>query len=341
MIEASSLVERIEARRRLAAAEREFLVARIDALQKQQEDTILRIAETRARADSRREVLERIAQHAYRAARRSPLEVLLARGSVLDVVVHLDGLAALSEQERDLVLELREIGRRLGHERDALATQHDELGALAEAVSAKDALLERLAARAEKIAAVARRGKVVDAEIESVRALAEEAARTHEETEKLVAEIARRSGIELPKLDAWMWPALGPMTQPFGPTTLTLEPPRVYGGTAYPHFHDGLDIAAALGTPVRAAASGRVAYVGHLPDGAMLVVIAHDAGYVSLYGHLDDVIAPPTVRAGVAVTAGQVIGHVGLSGLTTGPHLHFVVRKLGEPIDPRALLPIR
>jgi murein DD-endopeptidase MepM/ murein hydrolase activator NlpD len=129
------------------------------------------------------------------------------------------------------------------------------------------------------------------------------------------------------------------VSQPFGPSALALEPPRTYHGIRYPSFHDGLDLAAPLGAPVVAAASGTIAFVGHLPDGAMVVLIAHPGGLVSLYAHLDDTLAPPPVRVGQPVQAGERIGTVGLTGLTTGPHLHFVIRRGDEPIDPAGLLP--
>ncbi len=71
---------------------------------------------------------------------------------------------------------------------------------------------------------------------------------------------------------------------------------RSQGGIPYPHFHDAIDIAAPLGSPVIAAAAGLVTFVGNLPDGAMVVVIAHAGGRVTLYAPLDDTLAAPTVR---------------------------------------------
>ena len=130
----------------------------------------------------------------------------------------------------------------------------------------------------------------------------------------------------------------GVLTQPFGPTSFELEPPATYRGVSYAHFHAAIDLAAPLGTPVTAASDGVVAFVGHLPDGAMIVLIAHAGGYVSEYAHLDDTFALPPVKAGQAVKAGQVIGFIGLTGITTGAHLHFAVMKGGAPIDPLGLL---
>ena len=136
----------------------------------------------------------------------------------------------------------------------------------------------------------------------------------------------------------WRSPTRGELTQEFGPTLFWFEPAREYKGVYHPHFHEGIDIAAPMYTPVAAAAPGRVVWVGHLPDGAMVVLIAHVGGLVSLYAHLDDGISPPRVSAGEQVRGGQIIGAIGLTGMTTGPHLHFVVWRDGELIDPLSLV---
>jgi len=75
-----------------------------------------------------------------------------------------------------------------------------------------------------------------------------------------------------------------------------------------------------------------------MSDGAVIVEIEHRPGVFSLYGHLQPELA---VRIGDSVVAGQVIGRVGLTGLTTGPHLHFEIVASGVPVDPLLVLPPR
>jgi hypothetical protein len=135
-----------------------------------------------------------------------------------------------------------------------------------------------------------------------------------------------------------LWPVTGTISQGFGPTTFTAEPAGCYLGHCYPHFHDGIDIAAPLGTPVRAIATGRVVLAGRLSDGAVVVEIEHSPDVISLYGHLQPTLA---VREGDSVVAGEVLGSVGLTGNTTGPHLHFSIYAAGVPIDPMQILPVR
>jgi murein DD-endopeptidase MepM/ murein hydrolase activator NlpD len=136
----------------------------------------------------------------------------------------------------------------------------------------------------------------------------------------------------------WALPLAGEISQPFGPTSLWLEPARIYKGTFYWHFHDGVDILALAGTSIVAPARGRVVFVGRMMDGAEVVVLAHDNGLVSLYAHLQDGPLAPTIKAGDIVQAGDRIGAVGLTGMTTGYHLHWAVYQSGVPIDPMGTL---
>ena len=131
------------------------------------------------------------------------------------------------------------------------------------------------------------------------------------------------------------WPMIrGTLTQLFGPTTFALEPPL----GQYKHFHTGIDIAAAYGTPVLAAADGLVVAVRHTTVGyGNYVIVAHGGGYFTLYAHLADT----QVVEGQHVVRGQLVGDEGATGLATGPHLHFELRYNGAVIDPLAYLPPR
>jgi murein DD-endopeptidase MepM/ murein hydrolase activator NlpD len=136
-------------------------------------------------------------------------------------------------------------------------------------------------------------------------------------------------------------PVGGIVSQGFGPTSVVMEPSIVYAKTSYDHFHTGIDIANVLDTPVAAAAAGRVVFAGtdHDPSGRTVgygnfVVIDNGGGYISLYGHLDQL----RVTTGQRVQSGQEIGLLGTSGWSTGPHLHFEIRLAGVPVDPEPLL---
>jgi murein DD-endopeptidase MepM/ murein hydrolase activator NlpD len=99
-------------------------------------------------------------------------------------------------------------------------------------------------------------------------------------------------------------------------------------------FHSGVDFIAAFGTPVTAAAAGRVTWVGIRDGWGLLVTVAHAAGVRTLYAHL----SRADVRLGQRVEAGEQLGLVGATGEATGPHLHFEVRVRGAAVDPLGAL---
>ncbi len=100
------------------------------------------------------------------------------------------------------------------------------------------------------------------------------------------------------------------------------------------HFHRGIDLAAPTGTVVRAALDGSVVVVGNDPVLGNYILIRHQIGYSSLYGHLHQV----WVKRGSTVTRGQRIATVGNTGRSTGPHLHFEIRRRGVPINSWGLM---
>jgi murein DD-endopeptidase MepM/ murein hydrolase activator NlpD len=97
--------------------------------------------------------------------------------------------------------------------------------------------------------------------------------------------------------------------------------------------HRGVDYAAPIGTPVRAAGGGRVAFVGTKGGYGKVVEITHPGGVRTVYGHLSRFA--PRLRAGMGVEQGQLIGQVGMTGLATGPHLHYEYLKDGVHKDPQ------
>lgn len=103
------------------------------------------------------------------------------------------------------------------------------------------------------------------------------------------------------------------------------------GGRA---FHSGIDFAAPSGTIVTSAAAGVVTYVGTRSGYGMVVEVRHDSGLVTRYAHLSGYLA----REGQAVNTGTPIAKVGSTGRSTGPHLHFEIRKADEAINPKAFL---
>ena len=101
-------------------------------------------------------------------------------------------------------------------------------------------------------------------------------------------------------------------------------------------FHRGIDLAAPMSTEVYAARDGSVSAIGYDPVMGKMVILNHEAGYQTIYGHLEEI----SVRLNEEVRSGMIIGAVGTTGYSTGPHLHFEIRRSGTPRDPVPLLPI-
>ncbi len=131
------------------------------------------------------------------------------------------------------------------------------------------------------------------------------------------------------------WPMAGNVTQEFGCTGVVFEPPL--GNCA--HFHQGMDIVAPYGTPVRASGPGTVLYIGwNYADGydpAWIVIIAHSDNLETWYAHMQPQYP---VRQGQFVSAGTIVGYEGNTGHSTGAHLHWAVRQNGAFVNPRLFI---
>ena len=127
-------------------------------------------------------------------------------------------------------------------------------------------------------------------------------------------------GDSTPSAAGFIWPVNGPVTSPFG--------------WRWGRMHEGIDIGVGYGTPIGAAASGRVVYSGWMSGYGNLVAIDHGRGISTAYGHQSRL----AVSLGQIVSQGQTIGYVGCTGHCFGPHLHFEVRINGTPVDPLGYL---
>jgi murein DD-endopeptidase MepM/ murein hydrolase activator NlpD len=146
----------------------------------------------------------------------------------------------------------------------------------------------------------------------------------HLEQELRDYEMALRERATVPSL----WPVAGTLESGFGGRR------NPFGGSSL-EFHSGQDIEAPSGTPIAAAASGTVTYAGWMNGYGNLVIVDHGGGLTTRYGHQSRI----EVKVGQSVTRGQLLGLVGSTGRSTGPHLHYEVRINDHPVDPRQYLP--
>ncbi len=148
--------------------------------------------------------------------------------------------------------------------------------------------------------------------------------------QRIAAEKAREAArtktasknVIIPGTGIFALPSDAPTSSPFGW--------RIHPLLGYRRFHAGLDFAASYGSTIHAADSGTVIFAGWYGGYGKAVIISHSQGITTLYGHTSELF----VSEGQSVKKGQAIASVGSTGFSTGPHLHFEVRRDGTPVDP-------
>ena len=144
---------------------------------------------------------------------------------------------------------------------------------------------------------------------------------------RLRAEEILRRKVSMTPMGPVIWPLAGYVSSPFG---MRMHP--IFGVN---RMHTGIDIDAPLGAPIVAAARGVVAFSGWLGGYGNTVIVQHDQIHTTLYSHLNSL----PVDKDQELEQGEILGYVGMTGWTTGPHLHFEIRKNGDPVNPASYLP--
>ena len=296
---------------------------------------------------------ERLRQ-AYDTDRTSMLETFLSAGSFTDVLSQVSYTIDVGEQDKALAEQIVRDQATLGAIHQSVTetrTATDELRVATAAQKVKlDAALKELKAAQTELKqlelATARALAIQRAAFRKLQSNKQNLARAMAVTARAKAALARQISDLVAKQYAQgnipsqyngtlIWPMAGSVTQGFGCTGFGWEPP--VGSCA--HFHQGIDIVAPEGTPVRASGAGKVVYCGwNYADGAdpaWIVIIAHSQALETWYAHMQPSCP---VGAGGSVRGGQVIGHEGNTGHSTGAHLHWAVRFNDSFANPRLFL---
>ena len=359
---ANSRIADLAEKQASAQTEAEALGFQIQIAEEQLALVAFQLDETKALADSlkaqaaeqQRQLVARedlYAKHlvmTYRQALISPLEMLLSSHTLTEFANRVQQMIFVNRQDQQLANEIRslrtdtaaKLDDAAGKQKEILGLQ-DQIATQRQGLASDKAKYDELVAQMQtaieqtdeqRASAAANRQQAVGALGAANRETAD-LNRKLEQAEaqytQLASQLASKSGLGAfngSKLA--MWPLVGQITSGFGPR---------WGG-----FHNGLDIAAPKYTAIRAASSGQVVTVGRpyiaYGDTAVVVIIAHGYNFSTLYGHLDDLKWPP-VKVGQFVAAGTIIGYVGMTGWTTGPHCHFMTIVNGQAVNPRPYLP--
>jgi len=270
--------------------------------------------------------LQRRLRYLYEHEPPDTLSVALSASSFSEALDDVDFSKRVAREDRriaDVAVQARTAAARArldaAHARDQAAAVARELDTrVHDAAEVRD----RLAASRDTVAAARSvKADALASEQDSKRQYLDEVTALEAESAALAARIraaVASSGYQPTggSPGALGWPVSGPVTSPFG--------------MRWGRMHEGIDIAVPSGTPVHAAAAGRVVYAGWMSGYGNLVALDHGGGLSTAYGHNTSL----AVSVGEDVDAGQVIAYSGSTGHSTGPHVHFEVRVNGEPVDP-------
>ena len=332
---------------------------------------------------ARQAILASRIREAYIADQTPPLWILLSGQSFTDILLDIAGFNALGAEDVKLADSISRDAARLAEIEDQVRANRAETEKLRVAAAKQKAALDKQvsllnAAKARLAAAIAAQKKAIAAQKAAMDKVIADKAKLAAAVAALKAEEARvtatvnallkgqfGSGLPTVYKGGWTWPVLHNgsgfvkqvggsrpyISQKFGCVSWKIYPRRSSCPSAYPYFHNGVDIAAAPGTPLYAAASGKVMIAGICSYCAVWkgmrplawIWIAHTKSMVSIYGHIGDgkVSSQPKwrVKAGEFVAAGQLIGFIGSTGNVTGPHLHLSLLQNGKYVCIQKYLP--
>lgn len=276
--------------------------------------------------------LERRVRELYMTDGPDALAFVLGTASFADLLDNLDLLDRIGRQDeriassvkssRDGVADARRRTRaaRLEAARVEAAVSSattEQRGIVTRLVASRDALVAARSAKSATLASIQSDRDATLAEIDALEqqsaALAERIREAQQRSSAPAVVVSSGSGV-------LGWPVSGPVTSGFG--------------SRWGRMHEGIDIAVAEGTPVRAAAAGSVIYAGWMSGYGNLVVVDHANGLSTAYAHNSSL----AVAVGQSVAAGEIVSYSGNTGNSTGPHVHFEVRVNGSAVDPLGYL---
>jgi murein DD-endopeptidase MepM/ murein hydrolase activator NlpD len=292
-----------------------------------------RLAWLKARLKVAEEALAERLVEIYKADEPDALTVILEADGFADLLERAEFLDRVSDQDQRIVTRVRVLKAAAKREADRLADLEQRAEDAANAIFARRqaiaASMDRLLRSREELAQTRDGRRAILARVRRSRHTLEK------DLDALEAESARVQA-RLQAQPAGAVPPLGPIRRGSGRLIWPVNGPVTgsFGEARPGHMHAGIDISAPTGTPIRAAASGTVTLLGFTGGYGNYTCIGHGGGLSTCYAHQSGY----ATSSGASVSQGQVIGYVGSTGNSSGPHLHFEVRVGGAPVDPLGYL---
>ena len=268
--------------------------------------------------------------------------IIFKASSFSDLLDRLDMIQEINAADQKRLKEMSEAAEVVATAQAELQSEKDELETAREELDATQVILDEKRAEADELLTeLIAKGAEFEALMEQ----------SEEEQDKLMQEIAQKEkDLKKAEYEEWLATYVPPTTRPSGNTgssssapsssgwicplkSYTLTSPfgmRVHPITVKYKMHNGVDMAAPQGTPIYASRSGKVTAATYQSSAGYYVSINHGDGFASIYMHMTHYI----VSKGQYVNAGQVIGYVGSTGGSTGPHLHFGIAYKGTYVNP-------
>ncbi len=291
---------------------------------------LARLASKQAEIGILQKKVDQFARTIYQQGQTTQLGIILNSTSPTDLTLRLEAIRAISQANAQDLAELEEAKIQLAIEADDAEQKRIEADRL-EALAA-DALAVADAAADKAAKAKAEVDELIRQEAAALAAAEADRQRVKRQYDELRAEQLRVSGVSKKVSKGSGDPqATGPLSWPLpGRSAGGGVGPRIHPVYKYQSCHTGVDVSAPSGTPIQASGSGVVITARWSNAYGNMLMIDHGGGLVTMYAHLSSF----AVGNGAGVGNGQVIGYVGSTGWSTGPHLHFEVHVNGVPHNP-------